>query len=202
MNSKTHSQNAAQDSAALLTRREAIRRTAALLGIALTPAWLDGIASAAQPAAPNGGGAKHLSATQFAMVSAIAERIIPRTDTPGAKDVGVPLFIDLMLGQYSNDAERGTIFGGLADLDARSERVHRRGFVQLAAAQQDALLKAVAEESQGKEKTFFHLMKDLTVIGYFTSEEVGKKVTVFDPIPGRWEACIPVTQTGNRSWTR
>lgn len=198
MNSETPTTGTAGDPG-LISRREAIRRTAALLGIALSSEWIAG-AAAAQTTPSTGN--RHLSAAQYAMVAAIAERIIPRTDTPGATDVGVPAFIDLMIGEYSNDAERGTVFGGLADLDARSLRANGRGFVGLSATQQDALLKAVATEAQGKEKTFFHLMKDLTVIGYFTSEEVGKNVTKYDPIPGRWDACVPVSDVGNRVYTR
>ena len=47
------------------------------------------------------------------MVSAIADRIIPRTDTPGAADVGVPAFIDLLYGQFMTEAERKMLTDGL-----------------------------------------------------------------------------------------
>jgi len=69
-------------------------------------------------------------------------------------------------------------------------------------AAQDALLKEVATLSQNREKTFFHQLKELTLLGYFTSETVGKNFLHYDPIPGRFDACIPLETVGNRAWTR
>lgn len=186
--------------AAGLTRREAIRRTATLLGLTLSPAWLDALVAA--PAAAATAKPAHLNAAQFATAGAVAERLLPRTDTPGASDVGVPAFIDRIVGGFMSDTEKATLLAGLADLDARSQRAHGKAFAALDAAAQDALLRTVAAESQRKEKTFFHLIRDLTLIGYFTSEEVGRNVTNFEPIPGRFEPCIPLSEVGNRAWTR
>ncbi len=186
---------------ALLSRRSAIKRVAFWVGATLSPSLLDGITRA-----QSAGGAPakplNLSAAQFAIVDAIAERILPRTDTPGARDVQVPQFIDVMFGAYMTAAEKKTWSEGISDLEARSQRVQRKGFVQLTEGQQEALLKAVAVESQPKERTFFHQVRDLTLIGYFTSEPVGRNVTQFDPIPGRFDACLPLSEVGNRSWTR
>ena len=80
-----------------LTRRDALKRAAVFLGVAISPSILNGVLraqlAAAAPAKP-----RFLSASQFGTVTTIAERILPRTDTPGALDVGVPAFIDLMFG--------------------------------------------------------------------------------------------------------
>jgi hypothetical protein len=188
---------------ATLTRREAIRRAALFLGVALSPSLITGVLQA-QTAAPAGAGAKpvYFTPQQFETVAAIAERILPRTDTPGALDVGVPAFIDLMYGKYLTADEKKTIAAGLADVDAQSVATHKTAFAKLAAAQQEALLTRVAEAAQNKEKTFFHQIKELTVVGYFTSETVGKTVLNYDPVPGRLDACIPLAQVGNRAWTK
>jgi hypothetical protein len=45
-------------------------------------------------------------------------------------------------------------------------------------------------------------IKELTVIGYFTSELVGKSVLKYDPVPGRFDPCIPLAEVGNAQWTR
>ena len=199
-NSPVASETNASD-ASLLSRRSAIKRVALLIGATLSPALLDGIAHAQSTA---GGAVRpvNLSAAQFALVDAIAERILPRTDTPGARDVLVPQFIDVMFGAYMTAADKKTWSDGLADVAARSQRAHRRGFAELTEAQQEAILKAVAVASQGKERTFFQQVRDLTLIGYFTSEPVGRNVTQFDPIPGRFDACLPLSEVGNRSFTR
>src|SRR5260370_483231 len=97
--------NSSSDS---ITRRDAIKRTAALLGLALSPSVLAGVARA-QAAAANAGAAAnpvYLTAKQFETAAAVAERILPRSDTPGANDVGVPAFLDLMVGEFMTAEEK------------------------------------------------------------------------------------------------
>ena len=119
-----------------------------------------------------------------------------------ATDVGVPAFIDLMVGKFMTAEERAMFTAGLAEAEAASMAAHRRGFVQLTPAQQDAVLKRIAEQSQAKEKTFFHQLRELTLLGYFTSEPVAKNVLHYDPVPGKFEADVPLAEVGNRAWTR
>ena len=104
-----------------ITRREAIRRTMLVLGVAITPALLDGVMHAQTASRASVAGPAYLSAPQFATVRAIAERILPKTDTPGANDVGVPAFIDLMYGKYLTDEEKIVFAGGLVE-EARLAR--------------------------------------------------------------------------------
>jgi hypothetical protein len=188
---------------ATMSRREAIKRAAMLLGVAFAPSLVES-ALQAQTAAGGAGTAKpaYLSAKQFEVVSAIADRILPRTDTPGALDVGVPAFVDLMYGKYLRTADQAVVAAGLADLEAASGAAHRRGFAQLPPAQQDALLTTVAEASKAKERTFFHQLKELVVLGYFSSEQIGKTVLHYDPVPGRFDGCVPIAEVGNVAWTK
>jgi gluconate 2-dehydrogenase gamma chain len=186
----------------LLTRREAIQRAALFLGVALSPSLLAGALQAQSGAAGATRGPRYLSAAQFAIAAAVAERILPRTDTPGAGDVGVPAFIDLMFGAYLTPEENALLAAGLAEVEQLSTQQYRRGFTQLTPAQQDELLGGLARASESKEKTFFHLIREVTVLGYFTSEPVGKNVLHYDPIPGRYEGCVPLSEVGNRAWTR
>ena len=186
----------------LITRREAIRRTALMLGVAVTPSLLSGVMQAQTAASAGNVAPRFLSAGQFAIVGAIAERILPRTDTPGARDVGVPAFLDVMYGKYMTDDEKAVFAAGLADVDTLGKATGQRGFAQLTPARQDAVLTKMAVAAQNQEKAFFHVIKELTLLGYFTSEPVGKNVLHYDPIPGRYDGCIPLANVGNRSWTR
>ncbi len=187
-----------------LTRREAIQQTAAWLGIALTPALLTGCVQ--MESAVQGGVASvkpvYFTREQILTAGTVAERILPRTDSPGATDVGVPAFLDLMYGKFMTLEEQRVFAAGLAEVEAASMAAHQRTFPQLSTAQQDAILTQIAQASQTKEKTFFHLMRDLTLLGYFTSEQVGKHVTHYDPIPGVYRGCVSIAEVGNKAWTR
>ena len=185
--------------AATMTRRAALKRAALFLGVALTPSL---IANVLQAAATPGAKAVFLSPAQLDLVTAIAERILPRTDTPGATDVGVPAFVDLMLGKYSTESERQVFTAGLDEVNAASLASHAQSFVKISAAQQDAILMKIAVASQKKEKTFFHQIKELTVVGYFTSEIDGRTVLHNDPVPGRIQGCVPNSEVGNVLWTK
>ncbi|HXW07449.1 MAG TPA: gluconate 2-dehydrogenase subunit 3 family protein [Vicinamibacterales bacterium] len=179
-----------------VTRREAIRRAALLAGIAIAPEWL---AAAEQPAAT--GQKAYLTAAQGAIVAAIADRILPRTDTPGARDVGVPAFIDRLYGEFMTEAERALLAGGLADVDEAARSIEGGAFGSLAAERQDVLLRGIARAEEGRDQGFFRLIRSATVLGYFTSEEVGRNVLNYDPVPGRYDGCVPIAQVGRRNWT-
>ncbi|MBC7367409.1 MAG: gluconate 2-dehydrogenase subunit 3 family protein [Undibacterium sp.] len=185
-----------------ITRREAIRRAALFLGVAISPSVLMGALRAATAPGEAVASPAFLSARQLETAAAIAERILPRTETPGALDVGVPAFIDLMVGKYFSAGEQQMFAAGLAEFDAASVAKHRLTFAGLSAAQQDALLMELAVAAQEKEKTFCHQIRELTVVGYFTSEKVGRNVLHYDPVPGRFDACVPLSEVGNRSWTK
>jgi hypothetical protein len=180
-----------------ISRREAIRRAALLAGVVLSPEWLSLVDRAATPAAQT----LSLTPAQATMVSAIADRIIPRTDTPGAADVGVPAFIDLLYGQFMTDAERKLLTDGLAEVEAAAKSAQGATFATLSADRQDAVLRGIAKAEEGRDQGFFLQIRSATVLGYFTSEQVGKNVLHYDPVPGRFDSCIPIEQVGRRNWT-
>jgi gluconate 2-dehydrogenase gamma chain len=182
--------------ASAMSRREAIRRAALLAGVALSPEWLT-LVEQPRPAAQT----SYLTPAQRAIMSAIADRIIPRTDTPGAADVGVPAFIDLLYGEFMSPAERQLLTDGLGRVEAAATSTHGVSFPTLGAERQDALLRGIAKADEGRDGSFFGLVRSATVLGYFTSEQVGRNVLNYDPVPGRYDGCIPIDQVGRRNWT-
>jgi hypothetical protein len=112
-----------------------------------------------------------LNVAQQALVTDIAEMIIPETDTPGATAVKVPQFVDLILSEWMSDAERSAFLAGLADIDAK-------GFTGSSPAQRTELLTtldASRADKTGAGHTFGRL-KALTVYGYFTSQPVQRDI--------------------------
>ena len=91
---------------------------------------------------------------------------------------------------------------GLDEVAARALKLDGRSIAQLSAEEQDHLLRDIARTSQALPTSFFLQIKELTVVGYFTSELVGKTVLKYDPIPGRYDPCMPLSEVGNAQWTR
>jgi gluconate 2-dehydrogenase gamma chain len=178
-----------------ITRREAIRRAALLAGVALSPGLVTFVAGAQSAAAKT-----YLTATQAAVAGAAAERILPRTDTPGAADVGVPVFLDRFYGEFMTDDERRLFVAGLDAIEAGAKAAHDRPFASLTSAQQDAVLRAVAAAQQDQTPSSFGLIRSTTILGYFSSEQVARNVLNYDPVPGRYDGCIPLEQAGGRDW--
>jgi hypothetical protein len=151
---------------------------------------------------------------QRSVVAAIAETIIPRTETPGAIDAGVPRFIELMLAQWCNDEERDVFQEGLAQLGLRTRSEYGKRFDELdQKARLETLesLEADASDSAWYETgnirrdfisdaPFICQIKELTVWGFFTSEEGGSQVLRYDPMPMYFDGDIPL-KPDDSSWS-
>ncbi len=140
------------------------------------------------------------------LVAAIAEAIIPRTDTPGAIDAGVPRFIEVMVDQWLTEDEREIFMAGLETLQATSATDFGKPFEALDATQQLALLEQLEEEASDSswyemgnirrafvsDAPFICQVKELTVWGFFTSEVGGTQVLRYETMPMRFEGDIPL----------
>jgi gluconate 2-dehydrogenase gamma chain len=84
---------------------------------------------------------------QRATISAIAERIIPETDTPGAVAAGVPGFIELIVAENYQDEEQTGFLAGLTDVDVRSNSLFKRSFVDATSTEQDRILARLEKEA-------------------------------------------------------
>lgn len=152
-----------------------------------------------------GHGLSTLDPHQNATVTAMADLIIPVTETPGATAAKVNEFIDVVLTGWYDDADRQAFLTGLVDVDARSQAGFQKDFVGGTPAQQTELLAVLDDEtarwhaspreSRGHEP-FFHQMKWLTVYGYYTSEIGAEQDQRFIMIPGRYVPCAPVDSAG------
>jgi hypothetical protein len=183
--------------AVAISRREAIQRAALLAGVALSPAWLHA-GERIRQAAP----AKiSFTPAQAATVRAVADRILPRTDTPGAVDVGVPAFIDRFHAEFMTPAEQQLVMKGLSEVEAAAKAAGGASFATLPGPRQDEVLRGLARAQEEQAESAFRLMRAVTVLGYFTSVEVGRNVLHYDPVPGGYQPCVPIEEVGRRNWT-
>lgn len=151
-------------------RREFLRGTASLLGLSwLNLNWplIAGAAQSARAAMDAGEGFRNLSAADAADLEAIAARIIPSDDTPGAREAGVIWFIDQAMGSFMSSMA-DTLLAGLAGFNktAAAGSGHER-FAQLPVEGQDAAI--AAQQDTG----FFGLVRYLTIAGMFALPSYG-----------------------------
>ena len=189
-----------------MNRREAISRIALLVGGTLSAPTLYAMESVGKVKTRSAlEAAFSLTEAQRLIVAEVAEHIIPKTTTPGAKDAGVPAFIVMMLNDCYKSPEHNSFLEGVTDLE-------KKNFISLSKEEQIATLKQVEldtkelmkaynvkqvkvgdnvdkESMEGKQGVpFWRLMKELTLLGYYTSEPGIKASFIYEPIPGKFEA--------------
>ncbi|MBI2073726.1 MAG: gluconate 2-dehydrogenase subunit 3 family protein [Gemmatimonadetes bacterium] len=180
-----------------MDRREALRRASLLLGGAVSAPTLAALLAACDAGGVPGDTAalRVLTPEQAELLATIAEHILPETDTPGARAAGVHRFIDTMLALGYPERERQGFLAGLAEVDALAERTCGQSFLACGAREQRAML----ERLDGDADPFFRTTKELTIVGYYTSEIGATRELRHLPVPGRYEGCVPLAQIG-RTW--
>ena len=163
-----------------MQRREVVRFLGAALALPFLPRGADAAIQLGESLHARLGDVpfRTLNSGQQALVTNIAEMIIPETDTPGATSVKVPEFIDLILTEWASDADRAAFLAGLGDIDVHASVMGSSRFVGLPAAKKVELLTALdgATEEKAGAALAFHRLKALTVYGYFTSKPVEQDI--------------------------
>ena len=154
-----------------------------------------------------------LTTNQANTLAEMAETILPRTATPGAKDIGIAPFLDKVLQKLLSEAEQKDFLAGLDTLEATCKSTNGKYFDECTKEQREALLLKMDKEAAKfpptmwgitlVEKpdpiTFYRRLKGLTLMAYFTSEKVNKELLVYDPIPSEFIACMPFN--GQNAWS-
>ena len=148
------------------------------------------------------------------LVAAMAERIIPATDTPGAVEAGVVDFIEQIVFQWYTDAEREIFLQGLQDTGSMAETQFQQDFETLDGERQDRLLgeleqralaaatpRAFSLQTNLEEdlSPFFAKLKELVVVGYYTSEIGATRELRYERMPMVYRADVPLAEIG-RAW--
>jgi len=153
-----------------------------------------------------------LNPHQNATVTTISEIIIPQTDTPGAKAARVNEFIDLILTEWYDEEEKSTFLTGLTEVDARTRDLFGKDFVDCGEKPQVEILQALdddvaaarAEFRRGSsrrrppERNFFFMIKQLTLIGYYTSQVGFEQELHGEIIPARHAGCVPLEEEATK----
>lgn len=181
-------------------RRAALLQLSSLLGLAALGIDAEALAAAAaKPAAP---ALELLNANELGLTGALAELIIPRTDTPGALDVGAHRTIDHLLSVCALPPAQAAFRAGLARIDAVSQAKEGKRFTALKPARQEALLRALdagAAPFTADDGRFFRQLKGYVAFAYYTSEAGATQELAYLPVPGGFKGDIKVTP-GTHTW--
>ena len=138
-----------------------------------------------------------MNADDEKLLGEVVGTIIPTTDTPGAKDLGVHQFVMIMIDDCYDKASQDHFVKGLKGLNAASKKQYSKSFTELPVPQREAFLTQL-ENSKDKEDenvAFYHLAKRLTVQGYLNSKYVMTNITKYELVPGRFHGSVPVSKS-------
>jgi len=149
----------------------------------------------------------NFSNDDIAFLDEIAETILPKTDTPGAKDAKVGEFMARIVKDCNTQDEQKTFLDGMKKLSDASKQQNGRPFLESTPEQRHDLLVALdkeqkaytASKKEGDPTHYFRMMKELTLWGYFTSEPGATKALRYVAVPGKYEGCIDYKK-GDKAW--
>jgi hypothetical protein len=191
-------------------RREVLKLLALSSALPAMPAELYAALQAVHNDLPAKPFLKSLNPHADATVTAMAELIIPQTNTPGARAARVNEFIDLILTEWYPDEDRARFLAGLANVDERTRLLFGKDFVEASPEQQAGILEILGEEMAREadalaaaprgyrgsapepDNNFYLMFRDLTLTGYFTSEVGAVQQLHEEIIPSHYDGCTPL----------
>ena len=198
-----------------MNRREAIEKTALALGYAISAPVLSGVLNGCKPSPELSYQPVFFNEKQAETLSLLAEIIIPKTDTPGAIEAGVPSFMDTLLNEFYGKEDQDKFLEGLSEFENKAKETLGNNFSSASAEERQKFFETIhresLEKSQGgdssgwwnagssSEKPFIIKVKEMTLLGFFTSEIGATQVLQYNPAPGPYQGCVPLTQVG-KAW--
>jgi len=152
-------------------------------------------------------GGNTFSEADISFLDEVAETIIPKTTTPGAKEAAVGTFMTVMVNDCYTKDDQKIFHEGIAKLDEACKKTHNTSFMKASPEQRTSLLTTLDKEAkdiqQAKKKEdpnhYFTMMKQLTLLGFFTSKPGATQVLRHIPVPGKYDGNFPYKK-GDKAW--
>lgn len=188
-----------------MNRRTLLKNIALITGASVVGAefFLSGCKRTEPGASPIG----LFNGAEVDTLDAIAEAILPRTGSPGAKDAQTGAFMADFVTACYDPAEQGVVKKGITAIQTASQTAFKKSFTALAPAQQAEVLTPIAAEAKAYNENppedapphYFTLFQQLTMLGFFTSEPGATQVLRYNPVPGKYRGCIEYKK-GEKAW--
>ena len=198
-----------------MNRRDALARVALLMGGTVIGAdyFLTSCSSPAEKKSTVKAGAvpapekQFLSASQVNLLDEVGETILPATSTPGAKAAHVGSFMAVMVRDCYPPEDQKTFLSGLSKLDEDTKKQTGKTFLACTPAERTAVLTKLdaeqkaftANQRKDDPSHYFRMMKQLTLLGFFTSEVGATKALRYLPVPGHYDGNLPYKK-GDKAW--
>jgi Gluconate 2-dehydrogenase subunit 3 len=197
-----------------MERREALKKTLLALGYTISIPSLIGIFESCHNNVSKKWQPRFFSSDQAMVIGELAETILPKTKTPGAKDLNIDQFIDRMIKQVLSAEDQQLFLKGMEAFEAAAKEANGKSFIHSSPEQRVTLLTRLEQETakippsvwginmkkDAGPLPFYRQVKQLTLLGYFTSKEIGKNVLVYDPVPGPYKGEVPLSPGMNISF--
>lgn len=187
-----------------MNRREALARVAWIMGGTVVGAnlFLEGCTRTATKSVENLFDSKTVD-----FIGDVADTILPPTSSPGAKEAGVGAFIPVMVRDCYTKEDQDVFVDGLGKIDEAANAKFGKNFQELAAAERTDLLNTLDKEAKDHQKNkkegepnhYFSLFKQLTLLGFFTSELGATKALRYVQVPGKYDGDLPYKK-GDKAW--
>ena len=184
----------------LIDRREALRKTVIILGGAVSAPTMMGILNGCSVTNDPDWVPQYFDNDQAVLITEISDIIIPATDTPGARDVGVPKFIESMVKDVFNKENQSKFMEGLNTFNAQAMEEYNKSFIKLKPGEKKEFVKVRHAEALKNRMVdqFIMTVKEMTISGFCTSEAGATQVLKYDKVPGEYEGCIPFADVGKQ----
>jgi hypothetical protein len=134
------------------------------------------------------------SPKDIAFLDEIGEAIIPTTDTPGAKAVGIGEFMVMMVKDTYTGEQQTAFVDGLNFIRKDFKSSTGNDFMEASLDERTAYLNELKNKSnanaEDKNAVVIKMLQDLTVLGYFTSEIGATQQLRYYEVPGKYDPCI------------
>lgn len=169
-----------------MKRRNALRAVSVILGGTLISSELF-LSSCTDNSSK--AGYHDFDANQLDMISQITETILPETSSPGAIEAGVADFFPMMLEDCYSSAQNEAVVNGLIEIDKSSRNKYKKSFLHLSASEKHEIIKDIDVVAYTPENSghFFRIFKEITLLGYFTSEVGLTQAQNYVLIPGKYD---------------
>ncbi len=136
----------------------------------------------------------HITTDEEVLLAELTETIIPKTSTPGAKDLSAHLFVLKMVDDCNSKEDQEKFVVGLQAFNKEFETLAGNSFVNSNAAKRnEVLVKLFAADTKTNETAaFLSIVKRYTIQAYTASEYFLTKVQAYELVPGRYSGCVPV----------